>query len=202
LIRHAYILAGGRSSRFGSDKALAEVGSLSSIEVLTRFLRSCDLEVIAVAQRDQKYDQLGIATIGDLIPDRGPLGGILTAVNHSRNRTDQYEGWILVTTCDAIVFHPQWLEQLKSRVAPMVRAIHFDDGQSQPFPGLYHTSLLDQLMTAVESNQRSMLAFLDSLQDRRCALPNNSPQKPMQFNTREQLDACLRACTDLPESKK
>jgi molybdopterin-guanine dinucleotide biosynthesis protein A len=193
LIRHAFILAGGKSSRFGSDKALADVGGMTSIQSLAHSLLVCQLDVVVVAQNERQYDSLGLVTIGDSIPDQGPLGGILTAITHFRNSGN--DGWILVTTCDSIHFESCWLEQLKACMTPSVRAIHFDDGQRQPFPGLYHTSLYNRLTCALASNSRSMLAFLDSLNAECISIANASNRKPLHFNTPEQLEECLRTDT-------
>lgn len=84
------VLAGGQSSRFGSDKALAELGGQT---LLAR----------AVATLEAQCDAVVVVGRGDApattIPDRpaggmGPLGGIAAALHHAASH-----GYSDVLTC-------------------------------------------------------------------------------------------------------
>ena len=84
------VLAGGQSSRFGSDKALAQLHGRTLIARAVEALEAkCD-SVIVVGR------ETGPApTIPDWpAPDMGPLGGIAAALRHA-----QGEGFASVLTC-------------------------------------------------------------------------------------------------------
>jgi molybdopterin-guanine dinucleotide biosynthesis protein A len=76
----AYILAGGKSRRFGSDKALAMVEGRPLIARLADRVRPHVARVTVVAERVDKYAHLGLRTIGDVVAGLGPLGGLRTAL--------------------------------------------------------------------------------------------------------------------------
>lgn len=79
----AAILAGGRSLRMGTNKALLTLGGARLIEVLLDAIRPLFAEVMIVANDPDTYASLGVSVFPDRIPEKGSLGGIYTAVLHS-----------------------------------------------------------------------------------------------------------------------
>ena len=88
----AYILIGGRSSRLGRDKAFVEIGGRtlarraldtvreSGIAVKTTFVAGSETQFAVEAIT------LDAPFIFDLIPDRGPLGGLHTALSYTQTQ--------------------------------------------------------------------------------------------------------------------
>jgi molybdopterin-guanine dinucleotide biosynthesis protein A len=176
----AYVLAGGKSTRFGSDKALAELDGEPLILRLARAVAPVARELIVVAERADKYASLGLPTIGDVLPDRGPLGGLLTALEHAPTPAQ-----ILLVTCDLVVFEASWVETLATS-AEGARAVAFRDDRWQPFPGLYHTELGGDARRAVARGELGMGRFLDTVSARAVPLPRDWPPL-VQANTRADL---------------
>ncbi len=77
------VLAGGRSTRMGSNKALLEFGGTRLIERLLRTIRPLFREIAIIANDPETYAYLGVPIWPDRIPGKGSLGGIYTAVYHS-----------------------------------------------------------------------------------------------------------------------
>ena len=75
-----YILAGGRSSRFGSDKARAVLDGEPLIKRVARMAMPIAESTTIVADRTGKYDDLGLRSIADDPPHLGPLGGLAAAL--------------------------------------------------------------------------------------------------------------------------
>ena len=73
-----FVLAGGRSSRMGSEKALIELAGEPLVAHAIRILRKAGLTVWIAGARSPLdcYAQV----VPDTEPDRGPLGGICTAL--------------------------------------------------------------------------------------------------------------------------
>lgn len=135
----AYILAGGRSSRFGSDKARALLHGEPLLLRQARLLTTLGHRVTIVGRWAGQYQDLGLATIGDSEPDLGPRVGLQTALRH------RGEGWLLLSSCDLVVLRDGWLVRLLALAGtPPPPAIAYRDERWQPFPGLYHTSLLSR----------------------------------------------------------
>ncbi len=81
------ILAGGRSSRMGSNKALLGLSHAGPtvIEMVVARLAAAGLhEPLLVTNSPEEYSFLGLQSVPDDIEGAGALGGILTALNHSR----------------------------------------------------------------------------------------------------------------------
>ncbi len=77
------VLAGGRSTRMGTNKALLELGGARIIERLLRAIRPLFQEIAIVANDAEAYADLGVPIWPDRIPGKGALGGIYTAVYRS-----------------------------------------------------------------------------------------------------------------------
>lgn len=186
----AYILAGGRSRRFGSDKARACYQGEALILRQARQLQALGHRVTVVARCPDQYADLGLPTIADLEPDQGPTGGAITALHHCG------QGWLILSSCDLVIFQPQWLQAL----LPIARgqdvdAVAYRTDRWQPFPGLYHTRLLQRPDVWQE---RSLQHLLNTA--RTCPLPVPPDWPPMiQVNTPDELLGLDR--TDPPPCK-
>jgi len=90
----AVILAGGKSSRMGRDKALIDVAGRPLIRVLADRLLSLTRNVFISANADSVYRFLNLPVIPDLYSEQGPLAGI-----HAVMRTFDAEFYITLA-CD------------------------------------------------------------------------------------------------------
>lgn len=87
------VLCGGRSSRFGSDKALAPFRSSTVGANVVAALRGAGVDPVA-AIGGTAGSELGLPTVPDRRPGDGPLGGLATALLWART------GWVVVVPCD------------------------------------------------------------------------------------------------------
>ncbi|MEE8356859.1 MAG: molybdenum cofactor guanylyltransferase [Anaerolineales bacterium] len=77
--------AGGKSSRMGKDKALLPFLGTPLIKRLKdRFLDVGD-ELVVISNDFSGYQDLNLPLHNDLIPDRGALGGLFTALSVAKN---------------------------------------------------------------------------------------------------------------------
>jgi molybdopterin-guanine dinucleotide biosynthesis protein A len=74
------VLAGGKSSRFGSNKALALHQGTALIETITRRLAGLFPETLLITNTPEAYAFLGWPMAGDQYRDCGPLAGIHAAL--------------------------------------------------------------------------------------------------------------------------
>lgn len=171
------ILAGGQASRFGSDKALAELGGRTLIARTYDCLSGwCEQVVIAGRERGP----------GPCIPDwprpnMGPLAGIAAGLRHALD-TD----FELVLTCgvDSIDL-PEKLPELLSP-APAYIA-------DQPVIGLWPTKAADDIENLLKSaGKHSLLAFAERIGARAVS----SKRPPANINTPAELAAAERRLAD------
>lgn len=189
----AYIVAGGKSSRFGSDKARATIAGTPLIVRVAEPLRGVCGEVVCVAEVADKYADLGLTTIADRRRGQGPLGGLESALS---DRLDRHgPGWTILASCDLALLMPAWVEELLAHRNDRHRAVAFRNGFWEPFPGAYHTALLPIVAELLDAGQAS---FQRLLSDERSvvfplARPSDWPETP-QVNTPDELDAARRHC--------
>ena len=79
--RMGFLLAGGRSSRMGMDKALLDFGGLTLIERALGVLRAA-CPAVAIVCEDARFSAYG-TVVEDVYSGCGPLAGIHAALLHS-----------------------------------------------------------------------------------------------------------------------
>jgi molybdopterin-guanine dinucleotide biosynthesis protein A len=98
-----FVLAGGRSSRRGRDKALIPCGDHTLIGHIARVVeRACGSVVLVGCP--ERYRALPYPAIEDALPEQGPLGGIQAALCASSAE------WNLVVACDMPLITVELLE--------------------------------------------------------------------------------------------
>ena len=149
------ILGGGQSSRFGSDKALAELNGRPLMDHAWAGLRPHVEAVITVGR-----DWPGLARVEDQpAPGLGPLGGLLGALTYA-----QAQGFDLVLTCGCDTVGLEAEAVLALSPAPAVLNV-------LPIVGLWPAELADTLRDwMADSANRSVYRFADHVGARRVAV--------------------------------
>jgi molybdopterin-guanine dinucleotide biosynthesis protein A len=168
MTRLGAILAGGKSTRFGSDKAEAMLDGRPLVDhVLASLRKQCDDIVLCGRERE------GMASIPDR-PDRdqGPLGGLNAAFHHAAERGHDE---VLSAACDNADLPADLAQQLSPPPA-------YADGQ--PVIGLWPAHLaplLDDWMA--RQDNRAMMGWIDACGARAVRLK----EKPANINRPEDL---------------
>ncbi len=144
--RAGYVLTGGRSSRFGRNKAFADVdGRPMAVHVADRI--GSVVDSAALVGPAITYGNLGLRVIEDSVDGFGPVAGILAAVE------DSTAPWVLVVACDLPNIRPPFLEMLFRRAeSSSVDAVIplTTDGREQPLCAVYNKSMVEPLRQAVK----------------------------------------------------
>ena len=165
------ILAGGHSSRFGSNKALFAPDGETLISKAAGLLRSVAREVLVSASQTNAgdYDFLGLEIVVDQHPDSGPMGGLETLLQRCTTP------WLLVLTCDMPFVDKEALitmvssltgepdNALYQRDRPHALAWQRYDGSISPFPLLIERSALPKLQSRMRTGSLSMKGLLRDL---------------------------------------
>lgn len=154
------ILAGGKSTRMGRDKAVLEIGGKRLIDRLVEGLQGIFPEVIIVANTPGLYDYLGVRVVPDLIPGKGSLGGIYTATalaNHP---------WAYVMACDMPFFNPRLIRYLASLTTDWDAVVPYTDDW-EPLYALYAKTCLPEMEGLIHSGNLKISRFFPSVRVRR-----------------------------------
>ena len=147
------LLAGGRSSRMGCDKALLQLGGDSMIKHAADLLRQVFGEVILIADDAAPYAFLQLPAYPDIHQKRGPLGGVHAALVHARAAR------IFVISCDMPLMKPFMIEHIIAAGASFAICVPRADGFLQHLCGLYDKSVTGILETILgEQGQEARAA--------------------------------------------
>lgn len=124
------ILAGGKSTRFGADKAAALVDGRALLDHVAGAL-AAQTDALLLCGRAWP----GLTDIADRpAPDLGPLGGLCAALRHA---ADAGYGHVLTAGCDVLPVPPSLRETLSGQGAAIVAG--------QPLFGWWPAGLADLL---------------------------------------------------------
>lgn len=100
------LLAGGKSSRMGSDKASLPLGETTLAGSLKAQLdKYCDNLLVSIA-RDKQSPIENVRVVVDKIDGKGPLAGIYSSLTESNSRVS------LVVACDIPYVHPMLVRKM------------------------------------------------------------------------------------------
>lgn len=163
----SFVLAGGLSSRFGTDKARAMISGRPLIHHALLGLPMLAGDPKVVARRVDQYSDLGLETLGDLEPGLGPVGGLATALAS----LDKATPWALLLSCDVVGLRRQWLQLLLDTPRQGRQAVAFKRDRWQPLPGLYHRDLLPLCRELLECGAGSLWRVLENCNSTALDLP-------------------------------
>lgn len=146
----AFILAGGKSSRMGSDKGLMPFRGKPMVLIVAEVLSS-SFESIRIISNSDAYTKFGFEVIPDDIPDIGPIGGIVTALRKSASE------WSFFAACDMPLITTDLIKNLTDQIdnqnSSAYDAILFLNGNRiEPVFGLYRRSALVKFEEMIAGN--------------------------------------------------
>lgn len=155
----AIILAGGKSTRMGRNKAFVRVKEHQMLEGVIRVLTGEFPEII-VSINDNLFDDLGVKTVPDIFPDHGPLGGI-----HAGLRTSSYAMNFLVACDMPFVDVRLAVHMVKSAagydaVVPRLRRYY------QPLFAVYSKTCLTAIENRLKQGQNKIVSFYPDVKTR------------------------------------
>jgi len=130
------ILAGGNSSRMGRDKALLPWNGKPLISHAAETLRALFQDVCICGGTGDRYGFLGLPVLPDIVPQRGPLGGIHTALSYALPAS------VFVLSCDMPLVSRSLIEYILKFPSSAPTKVAAPHGRIQPLCGVYHTSCL------------------------------------------------------------
>ncbi len=158
-----YVLAGGASSRFGTDKAFAELQGKSMLARTAEMISSVCSDVAVVAP-ENKASGAKLRTVPDRWPGQGPLGGILTALLDVQKEMPQ-DSWSLIVSCDMPFLTADWLRFLVERALESgAEAVVPKSAQGwEPLCACWKTSAAEIVLPNFEAGTRKITEALNAL---------------------------------------
>lgn len=155
------IQAGGESRRMGRDKALAPfLGEPLIQRVCDRMVGLGD-ELIVTANHPGAFVFLKLPFFADLVPDRGALGGLYTALSQARNPL------VAVVACDMPFANPDLIRFACEQIDRADVAIPENTGGLEPLHAVYRReTCLPAVRAALEAGCWRVDSWFEKVQVR------------------------------------
>jgi molybdenum cofactor guanylyltransferase len=153
----AFVLAGGRSSRMGRDKAFLEIDGRTLLERTLEILRWLTDDVRIVGPKG-KFSPYG-TVVEDRYRDRGPLGGIQAALAGTERELN------LIVSVDTPFIDPEFLRFLvdKSREAQTLVSLPRVGERLQTLCAVYRRGFAPYAEQALERGENKIESAIGSL---------------------------------------
>lgn len=137
------ILCGGKSSRMGRQKAFLPYAGCTLIEHRLRHMQGLFAEVFLVTNQPEQFSHLTSNVVKDIVPDRGPLAGILSGLLVS-----VYEH-CFVLPCDMPLMDDSLILTMAKRRQNVDMLLYQHDNVVEPLVGVYSRRCAMSLEQAV-----------------------------------------------------
>lgn len=151
----AVILAGGKSSRMGFDKSLMILDKGKLIDkTLLKLEEIFDDIIISTNSLEKKLEFKYDNIVVDKIPDIGPLGGIITALENSKSQN------LFIIPCDMPLIDFDYTRYLMTQMANYEMILSERNNNLEPFPGFYSKAIIPIIEEMLKQNRRSMTSLV------------------------------------------
>jgi molybdopterin-guanine dinucleotide biosynthesis protein A/molybdopterin converting factor small subunit len=156
----AIVLAGGRSSRMGSPKALLLFDREPLITHIVRRLQPLFDEIVVVAAPEQQLPDLPAKVVRDEIAFQGPVGGIYYGLRAARGALG------FVTSCDSAFSSPPLISHLVSLAPGFDVVVPRWNDRLQPLHAVYRRTVLPYLEAQLADGELRPVFLYDKVPTR------------------------------------
>lgn len=150
------ILAGGKSSRMGTDKCLMEFQGEKMISRAMDVFRGLFSEIIIVTNLPLEYLDQDARIVTDIFPGKGPIGGIHTGLFFSSCEH------AFVAACDMPFFNPEFISYMISRIGNYDIVVPETEKGPQPLHAIYSRKCLNRIKTLIQEDRLKVTGFYKS----------------------------------------
>lgn len=149
------ILAGGKSSRMGSNKALLPYKGGRFIEAIHRQLSEIFEEVLLVTNNPEQYEFLPCRKVADLFPGAGALAGIHSGLHHSSNPA------IFAVACDMPYLNNGLVRHLAGQADQESVVVPEGPDGLEPLHAVYGKGCLEAIEECLIREEKRIVSFFN-----------------------------------------
>lgn len=183
----AILLAGGKSERMGTDKGLLDLNGKSFIKHICDALQPIVGSNILIVSTNKKYDSLGFPRVEDIIENKGPVGGLYTALMESKTKIN------LVLSIDVPLVSTellQWLVENHDETY-MVTQTKSED-KTNPLIGIYDRSMRIVFGEHMAAKQLKLRQVLEDVKHQTLEVPEKWANQLQNINTKEEYQNLIK----------
>ncbi len=138
------VLAGGKSSRMGTDKGIIDLNGKRIVQHVLDALAPVVDKILIIANNNH-YNNFGYPVYRDIIKDSGPLGGIYTGLVNSNTEKN------IVLSCDIPFITTQMINYIVAQSGEYEITIPMHDGKQEPLCGTYSKKCASRFKKLLEN---------------------------------------------------
>jgi molybdenum cofactor guanylyltransferase len=165
----AIILAGGKSTRIGSEKGMVKFKGTPMISHVIKTVEKLNIPIIIISS-NSIYEQFKYTIYADLIPNKGPLGGIYTGLHYSQTQKN------IVISCDAPLVSESILNWLLNASKNSDITVPKVEERIYPLIGIYSKQILPEIKDSLDKNQLGLTRFLSKVNSKIVTIATQSDQ--------------------------
>ncbi len=163
------VLAGGKSSRMGSDKSLMILNGKTLIEYSIDALKPL-CEIVMISSNNFIYDYTGCEVWPDELPDGSPMIGIYSCLKRSQTEFN------IILSCDMPLINTSLLEYLLENASDsdITVPIH-GNNLIEPLCGIYKQTCLPVLKSYIDKGNYRLNESIRSTSHRLVTIDHQTP---------------------------
>lgn len=144
------VLAGGKSSRMGTDKGVLLVNGKSMVDSIIGVLAPLVNDILIIAN-GTNYNYLPYTIYPDRVKDSGPMGGIYTALSHSKTNKN------MVLSCDMPFITAGIIEVLINHPTESDIVVPIHGNQIEPLCAIYDKGCIEKMGWLIENKELKLI---------------------------------------------
>ncbi|MBA7475563.1 putative molybdenum cofactor guanylyltransferase [subsurface metagenome] len=156
----AIILSGGNNRRMLHNKAFLQMGQKSIIEREIEVLSTLFSRIIVVTNTPENHEHLRVSLVSDVVPGKGPLGGIYSGLMASK---DKYNS---VVSCDLPFLNAGLISYMIELTEGHDIVVPRLNGLVEPLHAIYSKHCLIPIKRQLDRNELKIQSFFDEVKVR------------------------------------
>jgi len=178
----AFILCGGKSSRMQSEKGLVKYKNKAFIQWVIDAIKPITNTIFLVTDNPD-YSVFGYSIVADVHKDKGPIGGIYSALN--RSETDSN----IVLSCDVPIISTSVIQKYLINKMTDNHDVTFlsDDKNIYPLIAIYSKNVTPKFLEAINADKLKLVLLLKELKCLNIKVKSEDFESIRNINTKEEL---------------
>lgn len=183
------ILAGGKSSRMGSDKGFLLLNQKAFVQYSIDALSPLVSEIIIVSDHSA-YDTFGYKRVNDITKNAGPVAGIISGLEATQTTYN------IILSCDIPLINTKILNQLITAATPNTSIIQLEShGKRMPLIALYNKQVLPIFKEQLQNNERRLRMVVNACGYKTITLSDKDTVSTKNVNTQTEFKEVKDAYT-------
>ncbi|TXE15003.1 molybdenum cofactor guanylyltransferase [Seonamhaeicola algicola] len=173
------ILAGGKSSRMGTDKGFVKLNNKQFVQYSIEALKPLVSKILIVTDNED-YNVFGYQLVKDIYKNQGPVAGIYSGLHASETKNN------LILSCDIPLIKTEILHKLIESIDDSDVILIESNGKTMPLIALYKKQCAPIFLKALKNDERRLRHVLKMCNTKTIVL-NTNHKTTMNVNTKEEL---------------